>query len=132
MTHPSPTTVFLFGNPDLPFDAVPVELFVPLSETFPHLRFQVVDPNELDLPEDGNELVLIDTIEGLSKPRFVTIDEIAALKTRVTAHDFDLASYLLLAKKVHKNIGIRIIGIPMSYTKEQTLLEITPLLSSLA
>jgi Ni,Fe-hydrogenase maturation factor len=126
-------TVFLFGNPDLPFDAVPVELFSPLVRKFPDMNFRVVDPNELDLPKDGDDdLIIIDTVEGLTKPRFISIDEIAQLKARVTAHDFDLGSYLLLAQKMNKNIGIHIIGIPMSYEKGRAFEEIKPLLSSLA
>lgn len=124
-------TVYLFGNPDLAFDAVPVELFSPLVEKFPDIHFRVVDPNELDLPEDGTDLIIIDTIDGLDHPRFISLDEIAELKIRVTAHDFDLSSYLLLSKKLNKNIGIQIIGIPMLYEKEIAFKEIVPLLQSL-
>lgn len=132
MNYHRTKTVYLFGNPDLPYDAVPVELFGPLARKFPDFNFRVVDPNELDLPEEGSDLIIIDTVEGLKTPRFITIDEIAELKARVTAHDFDLGSYLLLAKKMNKNIGIQIIGIPMSYESGQALDEIKPLLSSLA
>lgn len=125
-------TVYLFGNPDLPFDAVPVELFGPLARKFPDFNFHVVDPNELDLPKEDADLIIIDTVEGLTVPRFIAIEEIAELKARVTAHDFDLGTYLLLAKKMNTKIDIRIIGIPMSYTPEQALYEVKPLLSSLA
>ncbi|MEI8096999.1 MAG: hypothetical protein WCG73_02750 [Candidatus Moraniibacteriota bacterium] len=131
MNENTTKTVFLFGNPDLAFDAVPVELFSPLVEKFPNMHFRVVDPNELDLPEDNTNLIIIDTVEGLDHPRFISLDEIAELKVRVTAHDFDLSSYLLLSKKLKKNIGIQIIGIPMSYEKELAFKEITPLLQSL-
>lgn len=132
MSKNTKKTVYLFGNPDLAFDAVPVELFSPLVRKFPDMNFRVVDPNELDLPEDGTDLIIIDTVEGLDHPRFISLDEIAELKVRVTAHDFDLSSYLLLAKKLKKNIDIQIIGIPMLYEKGRALQEIKPLLQSLS
>lgn len=128
----SPTkTVLLFGNPDLPFDAIPVELYSSLVRMFPDINFRVVDPNELDLPKEDDDIIIIDTVMGLHKSRFVSLDEIAELKARVTAHDFDLSSYLLLVKKMNKNIDIRIIGIPMSYEKDQAFEEVKLLLSSL-
>ena len=132
MNYHGTKTVYLFGNPDLPYDAVPVELFGPLARKFPDMNFRVVDPNELDLPTEDEDVIIIDTVEGLAAPRFISIDEIAQLKARVTAHDFDLGSFLLLAQKMNKNIAIQIIGIPMSYDAGRALDEIKPLLSSLA
>lgn len=125
-------TILLFGNPDLSYDAVPVQIFARLQKYFPDYDFRVVDPNELDLPEADEKLVIIDTVAGLSETRFVSLDEIAAARARVTAHDFDLASYLLLAKKLNKNLSVKIIGIPMGFHSGQAFESVKPLLAELA
>lgn len=124
-------TILLFGNPDLSCDAVPVQIFARLQKYFPDYDFRVTDPNELDLPQTDEELVIIDTVEGLTETRFIGLDEIARMKARVTAHDFDLASYLLLARKMNKDLSVRIIGIPMGLHSGQAFEAVRPLLEEL-
>lgn len=123
--------VSLFGNPDLPFDSLPLKILPRLRERFPDIDFVVEDPEELDLPaEDAGEWVIIDTVAGIDSVREIPIEKLIAAP-RVTAHDFDLGSYLPLVKKIRKNIGIRIIGIPMDCAEEEALAETITLLSSL-
>lgn len=123
--------ISLFGNPDLPEDNMPHRLKSRLEERFPEFSFVAEDPNELDLPVTDDDWIIIDCVRGIPKVMWLTVDDIAEPTTRVTAHDFDLAAFLLFAKKLNKNIGIQILGIPMHYDEEKALQEITDLLKKI-
>lgn len=120
--------IHIFGNPDLPFDALPVLLLSRLKESSPEHTFRFTDPNELDLPQADEDFVALDTVEGLKTVRDISLDEIAANAMRATTHDFDLASYLLLVRKLRPHIRIRIIGIPMGMQPDAAFLAIVALL----
>ncbi len=123
--------ISLFGNPDLPEDNMPHRLKSRLEDHFPDINFVAEDPNELDLPVTDTDWVIIDCVRGIPKVMWLTVDDIAKPTTRVTAHDFDLAAFLLFAQKLNKNIGIRILGIPMPYDESLALEEITSCLTNL-
>lgn len=123
--------ISLFGNPDLPEDNMPHRLKARLEACFPAIDFVAEDPNELDLPKGTEDWIIIDCVRGIPSVMWLTVDDIAEPTTRVTAHDFDLAAFLLFAKKLNKNIGIRILGIPMPYDENLALEEITKLLEEI-
>lgn len=123
--------IHVFGNPDLPSDALPVLLLPRLKEAFPEHMFRFTDPNELDLPAPDTDFIALDTVDGLKTVREISIDEIAATAARATTHDFDLASHLLLVHKLRPHIHIRIIGIPMHINANDALTKLLPILSSL-
>ena len=123
--------IHVFGNPDLPCNALPVLLLPRLKESLPTHTFRFTDPNELDLPAVGTDFVAIDTVDGLTSVREINLDEIAETATRATTHDFDLASHLLLVHKLRPHIKIRIIGIPMHIDPDTALTKLLPLLLSL-
>lgn len=123
--------IHVFGNPDLPCDALPVLLRPRLESALPEHTFRFTDPNELDLPKEGEDFIALDTVDGLKDIREISIDEIAALKARATTHDFDLSSFLLLAQKLRPHISIRIIGIPMNAEAETALATLIPLLKNI-
>ena len=120
--------IHIFGNPDLPFDALPVILLPRLTSALPGHTFRFTDPNELDLPRDGEDFVAIDTVDGLKTVREISLDEIEANAMRATTHDFDLSSYLLLVRKLRPKIAIRIIGVPMDSDADAALPAIIALL----
>ena len=124
-------TIHIFGNPDLPCDALPVQLIPHLQAAFPDIHFRLTDPNELDLPEPGEDFTAIDTVDGLREVREIDTDEIAAQKARSTAHDYDCASWLLLAKKLRPGLRARIIGIPMETDEASALAALIPLIKQL-
>lgn len=119
--------VSLFGNPDLPEDALTVRLLPELQKALPRVRFVVQDPNELDLPNDDH-WVIVDTVKGLKDVREISLEEIKATKARATTHDFDLAAHLLLAKKIKKDLAVTIIGVPMEYEKAKALKKVVDIL----
>jgi hypothetical protein len=127
--------ISVFGNPDLAFDNLPLKLLPRLRERFPQWEFVFEDPNELDLPsEDLTEWWVIDTVAGLPRGeafrgvREVPLEKLIAAP-RVSAHDFDLGSYLALIHKIRPELSVRIFGVPMGYDEENAFDELVALLS---
>ncbi|MEK7181071.1 MAG: hypothetical protein AAB738_01910 [Patescibacteria group bacterium] len=121
--------VYIFGNPDLKEDSLPIRLIPELKKQFPSHRFIVKDPNEeWEIPE---ELVIIDTVLGINK---VTVFEDLKQFTstpRVSLHDFDAFTNLLYLQKLGKLKKIKIIGLPPILEVDKVIQEIrTTLLSS--
>ncbi len=102
--------VFVFGNPDLPMDSLPLRILPELRKRLPDIDFQVKDPNEeWDVPE---ELTVIDTVVGLKEPRvFDSLDAFSAAP-RLTMHDFDAYANLRLLQKIGKIKIVVVIGLP--------------------
>ena len=114
-------SVSVFGNPDLQLDSVPAQLVPKLRRQFPNVRFVVEDPNEIDLPKRG-KWVILDTVRGLENVSWLSVDDIArSCKGAVTAHDYDLSTLLLLAKKLDTSFEPNILGVPEGMSEEQAL-----------
>lgn len=114
-------SVSVFGNADLPSDSVPVRLVLELQEKFPDARFVVEDPNEIDLPKRG-KWVILDTVRGLEKVSWLSVDDIARSRSAgTTAHDYDLSTLLLLAKKLDPSFEPNILGVPEGISEKQAL-----------
>jgi len=103
-------TVFVFGNPDLAMDSLPLRLLPELRRRLPGVDLQVKDPNEeWDVPE---ELTVIDTVVGISEPRlFPSLDDFASAP-RLSMHDFDAFANLRLLQKIGRLKSVRVIGLP--------------------
>lgn len=119
--------ITIFGNPDLEIDNLPIRLLPRLREAFPDIEFETEDPNNLDLPDidPGEEWIIMDAVAGIPKVMWLTVDDIAKPEARLTAHDYDLASYLLLARKALGKLPIRILGIPMGMGEEKAFADVT-------
>lgn len=114
-------SVSVFGNPDLHLDSVPVQLVPKLRRRFPNIRFVVEDPNEIDLPKRG-KWVILDTVRGLERVSWLSVDDVArSRKGAVTAHDYDLSTLLLLAKKLDASFEPSILGVPFGMSEGQAL-----------
>jgi len=103
-------TVFVFGNPDLPEDSLPLRLLPELRKLRPDMAFEVKDPNEeWEVPP---ELTMIDTVVGITEPRiFDSLDAFTAAP-RLTMHDFDAYANLRFMQKLGLLKKVRIIGLP--------------------
>jgi len=120
-------TVFVFGNPDIKGDSLPLKILPELRKRCPGIDFQTKDPNEdFELPE---EAVIVDVVAGLKEIRiFDSLDDFQP-PSRLTLHDFDLFSYLQLLKKLGKlSSKIKIIGIPPTISKKKATDSITAIL----
>ena len=117
-------SVSVFGNPDLSSDSVPVQLVPKLRRRFPDIRFVVEDPNEIDLPKHG-KWVILDTVRGLERVSWLSVDDIARSRNAgMTAHDYDLSTLLLLAKKLDASFEPNILGVPEGMNEERALSEV--------
>jgi len=93
-------TVFVFGNPDLPEDSLPLRLLPKLKKQFPGINFELKDPNEeWEAPE---ELCVLDTVLGISQLTIFDNLEAFSNPPRFSLHDFDAISYLKYLQKLGK------------------------------
>lgn len=109
--------IYIFGNPLLNFDNLPLKLAPKLQKMFPEIDFVIIDPNE-NLKPINKKLILIDAIEGIDK--VIIIDNIDKIQTQklYSLHDFDLAFNLKLLQKIGKLQKVKIFGVPMDGDKE--------------
>jgi len=120
--------IFVFGNPDLKIDSLPIRILPQLKKNLPHMDFQVKDPNEeWDIPE---ELVIIDTVLGIEKVEIFTDLKNFSAAQHVSLHDFDLVTQLLYLQKLGKIKKIKIIGIPPSIKESEAIQEVITIFTS--
>ena len=92
--------IYIAGNPLIEGDRLPLEFLPALKKIFPAYSFELVDPNENFIPEEGS--VIIDTVDGISGVQWFTDVDAFVLVSSVSAHDYDLGFHLMLLKKLHK------------------------------
>ncbi len=112
--------VYVFGNPDLETDSLPLKILPLLQKDFSEIAFKARDPNEdFDLPENS---VIIDSVSGLKQPAiFGNLSEFAA-PPNLTLHDFDLFSKLKFLQKLGKlPADLKIIGLPPNLETQKAL-----------
>ena len=121
--------VFVFGNPDIEIDSLPVKLLPALKETFPDVEFVALDPNEVwDVPED---MIVVDTV--VNTEEVAVFDDLKAFMAapRLTCHDFDAYANLMLMMKLGKIRTVRIVGIPPGKQPDEVLSELNKALTTL-
>lgn len=123
-------TIYIFGNPLLLFDNLPIQLISDLQKEFPDFNFIHKDPNENLHPENG-ELIIIDTVVGPKE--VIIIDDIEKIESSptVSMHDLDLGFNLKLLKKIGSLTKVTILGVPQDIKKEKALLELKKLLEQM-
>ncbi len=121
--------VLVFGNPLVEIDSAALKIANELDGKLDGIEFKRFDTAE-DLEKEGKELVILDSVVGLEKPRLVTIDELEVQKA-YSLHDFDLGWNLLLLKKIGKLEKAVIIGVPAKKPVKESLGEVSKLLLSL-
>ncbi|MGD0328688.1 MAG: hypothetical protein ABSB00_03215 [Minisyncoccia bacterium] len=102
--------IYVFGNPDLPADSLPLKILPELKKRFPQLQFAVKDPHEeWDCPET---VTVIDTVKGIGNVTvFEDLTKFASAPS-LTLHDFDALANLRYLQKLGKLKKIKIIGMP--------------------
>ncbi|MEK7627544.1 MAG: hypothetical protein AAB397_03095 [Patescibacteria group bacterium] len=116
-------TIYIFGNPDLQFDSLPIKILPKLQKKFPAIKFKIKDPNE-EWANNGKCLYIIDTIFGTKKVAVFNDISIFKKSPRVSLHDFDLCADLILMKKLGKLTDCVIIGVPPDYAEEKAYNEV--------
>jgi hypothetical protein len=112
-------TVYVFGNPLVKEDSLPLKLIGRLRKKFPSLEFK-----EFDTAEDfelEKELNIIDTVKGIKKVELIEdIDKIITDKI-YSLHDFDLGYNLKLWKKMKMIEKFRVFGVPAGMKEKEAL-----------
>ena len=118
--------VYVFGNPDVSEDALPIRLVPLLRKACPSITFEVKNPNEeWEVPE---RLVVIDTVVGIDHiHEFHGLDDFARAP-RVSMHDFDALTQLRLLQKLGRIKKVSIIGVPPDIEEHQALEAVVALL----
>lgn len=112
--------IFIFGNPDLDFDSLPLRILPELRKKLPKIDFKIKDPNEeWDLPPQ--KLIIIDTVIGIDKLAVFENLENFQKPPRVSAHDFDAYSNLKYLQKLGKIKKIKIIGLSAGTSKKEAV-----------
>ncbi|OGK16928.1 hypothetical protein A2774_00325 [Candidatus Roizmanbacteria bacterium RIFCSPHIGHO2_01_FULL_39_12c] len=105
--------IYVFGNSMVKEDNLGIKIIPELKKFYPEISFEIVDPNENFPPENEKNLTVIDTVEGLKKPKLFTLADLREFqKTPNSPHDYDLGMHLLLLKKLKKIDTVNIIGAP--------------------
>jgi len=111
--------IYVFGNPLVKEDSFPLRLLIDLENSFRQIKFVVADPNENFPPDGERNLIILDTVIGIKKPMLLNLNDFDSKKnTPVSPHDYDLLFHLLILKKLNKIMGVKIIGIPPDFKKE--------------
>ena len=123
--------IYCVGNPDVPEDALAIELANGFQkEGVPGFRFEVLKHPEILINTLGDILIL-DVVKGITN--VTLINDISRLKKRniTTLHDFDLGALLQIMKEAGTLKSVRIIGIPMGMKKDQAKKEVISLLDQI-
>ena len=123
-------TIYIFGNPLLDFDNLPLKLVLKLRKIFPEIDFLIADPTE-NLKLHHKEFIIIDTIEGIKKVALV--NDLDTIKTEkiYSLHDFDLGFNLKLLQKIGKLSKIKIIGVPMGAKEKEAFRQVKEILKNI-
>jgi Ni,Fe-hydrogenase maturation factor len=119
-------TIYIFGNPLVKEDSLPLKLIDKLKKEFPSLEFKEFDTVE-DLKLE-KELNIIDTVKGIKKVELIEdIDKIITDKI-YSMHDLDLGYNLKLLKKMKMIEKIRIFGIPNKISETEAFEQLRKLI----
>jgi len=122
-------TVFVFGNPDLPEDSLPLRLLPELRKLRPDMAFEVKDPNEEW--GDVEDITIIDTVVGIKDIKIFNNLNDFVRTPRVSLHDFDAYTNLLFLEKLGKLKKIKIIGVPPEIDEGDALDKISGIINKL-
>ena len=124
--------IYVFGNPLVNKDSLPLKLLPELKKEFPKIEFIVADPNENFPPNCERDLIILDTVMGIKKPTILDLDDFQKNeKTPVSPHDYDLLFHLLLLKKTKKIREVKIIGLPEKTTLDTIDAKVIKIIASL-
>lgn len=124
--------IYVFGNMLIKEDNSPLLMVSILQQKFPHIQFIAVDPNENFPPETEKNVIIIDTVSGISTTLFLDFSDLKNIeKTPVSPHDYDLLLHLLLLKKIGKIDSVRIIGVPLGANIKKEITEVQRIISNL-
>jgi len=124
---PSKKTIYIFGNPLINIDNLPLKLIPDLEKKFPGIEFLEIDPNE-NLKPVNKKLIMIDTAVGIKKVTLIKDIEKIETNDSCSMHDMDLAFNLKLLHKIGKLDKIKIFCLPPKIKKQDALRQLVLLI----
>ena len=105
--------VYVFGTEEYEPDSMAIRVARVLQKKRIDIEFVFMKVNE-DLPfEDGEDVVILDTVEGLDEVRVIEDIDRLMVSNSGTVHDYDLGFQLKYLKKLGRLGKVKIIGVPM-------------------
>jgi Ni,Fe-hydrogenase maturation factor len=123
--------VLVFGNQIAKADSAAIKIASRLSGKMPNVEFVHFDTSE-DLEKEGRNLVILDVVVGLEKPRVVQLSELELSSNPLSLHGFDLIWNLLLLKKLGKIESATIVGVPAGKPYTKSLRAVKEILEGIA
>lgn len=121
--------IFIFGNPLVDKDSLPLKLMDKLSERFPEIEFVDLDPNEnLDI---GTNPVILDTVFGIKETKLLEDMDKIEDSPKFSMHDFDLGTNLKLLRKMGRLDSVKIICIPPDMSEGKAFEQVASLIKKL-
>ena len=120
--------IYIFGNPLLDFDNLPIKLIPDLQKEFPQINFIIQDPNENLQPDSEGGLIIIDTVIGIDEIKIIHDINKIQQDHIYSMHDFDLGFNLKILKKIGKIKQICIIGVPSNINEKKAKRDLTNIL----
>lgn len=118
--------VFVFGNPVVEKDSLPLRILPELKKRFPMIEFVNSDPTEL--LEYDDEAWILDAAEGIDDVEILSDISRLDLPKRFSVHDYDLTVDLHLLQKLGKLQQVKIIAVPMGMEEKEALTKVEKVL----
>ena len=114
--------IYVFGNPLVKNDSIPLMMIPELEKSFPDIQFIITDPNENFPPENEKDLIILDTVKGITEARLFDLSDLKEIsQSPISPHDYDLLFHLLLLKKRKIIDRVKIIGVPLLYDRTKVV-----------
>jgi Ni,Fe-hydrogenase maturation factor len=123
-------TILCFGS-EVEGDETPFEICDAIGRSKGGLKFVKCDsPVDMMNYIDKDEIIILDSVRGLDKPKlFSTMEDFRKVES-VTAHDLDLGTFLKVLDEMKRLNDVRIIGIPFGAKKSKIVDDVKRILSS--
>lgn len=120
--------IYVFGNPLIKEDSLPIKLIPLLRRAFPSIIFKEIDLFE-DIERLGRKINIIDTVFGIKEVEL--IKDVNGLETQkiYSLHDFDLAHHLKLMKKMKIVDEVNIFGVPNKISEKDAFEQLKKLIT---
>lgn len=115
-------TVFVFGNPLVKEDSIALKTARELGKKIKGIEFREIRALS-DLEKIPETLEIIDCAEGIEKITVLEDLKMIEAEKKVSMHDFDLGTELLLMKKIGKIKKVKLVLIPKEYGLEKAVQE---------
>lgn len=113
--------IYVFGNPDLRIDSLPLRILPKLKKELPEAEFKIRDPNE-EWDDIQSEFIAIDTAVNVRQPCVVDDLRLFNEPPRSSLHDFDALMNLKLLHKLGRLKKIKLICLPPDIPEKEALM----------